>query len=347
MITAHVIQFLSRDCVDSSLHGERQWAEFPDNDFSLNIEIRVKGLKNPPAFSEPWPTNPSIGAHQFVDPYYKERWPTYLYMTAQLDDPNHETSIERGRYLLHALKQVCWSSFLSMPDLASQTDQRIANTGYRWFYMSPVCDMNRNPLPDPDGMYISTSPDSPIGPGFATLTDYQTTWTGGSFHELNLVWSQAISLQGATESTTDASKINEKALKFKRHLNSYDELRDAKNYSDKNDVKGVIRSSASAVDAALRYYCDDWGIDFPRGNMPYDEKIKSILDKANRPQYYDLNNVESVNLLHLYRARNSMHEGECYYKDKDTNEKVIPRIQEAKIFMESAERFVLWVDSLA
>ena len=352
MIKAHLVQFLSRDCIDDSFHGGRHYnkGELKDhrfNDFQITMEIQKGGLKHPPAFAEPWPKNPDAGAFQFVDPAYKERWPIYLYLTAQIEDNNHETSIDRGRNLLHALKLICWSSFQSMPDLAAQTDQCISHAGYRWMYMSPVCDFNSNPLSDPDGDYLHTSTGTPIGPGFATLNNYKTLWTDQSFNDLNLVWSQSISLERSTNAETDQQRINEKALKLKNKWNSYDELRQAKNYSENYDTKGVIRSSASAVDSALRFYCTEWGVSFPKSRDSFDNKIREILIKSKRPPYMDINGTESLNILHLYRARSSMHEGECYYTDSETNKKTILQIYEAREFMVSAEKFVLWLDSQA
>lgn len=352
MITGHLVQFLSRDCISDSFHGGRHYnkGDLKDhrfNDFQITMEIQKGGLKHPPAFSEPWPRNPDVGACQFVDPAYKERWPIYLLLTARIEDTSQETSIERGRNILHALRYICWSSFHSMPDLASQTDQCISHAGYRWMYMSPVCDFHGNPLSDPDGEYLHTSSGTPIGPGFATLNNYKTLWTDQYFHDLNLVWSQSISLEKCTDVKTDQQRINEKALRLKNKWNSYDELRQAKNYSESYDTKGVIRSSASAVDSALRFYCTEWGVPFPKSRDGFDDKIREILKKSARPPYMDLNVVESRNILHLYRARNSMHEGECFYKDSKTNKITILQIYEARELMNSAEKFILWLDSQA
>lgn len=167
-----------------------------------------------------------------------------------------------------------------------------------------------------------------------------------SYNELNLVWSQNISLSDSSDYSNEEKHIIEKALKFKRYMNSYDELQDAKRYADNKDIKGVIRSSASAVEAALKYHCEDWHISYPRAKIPFDEKIENILINAQKPPYYWKDHQECINLLHLYRARNSMHEGECYYIDKNSKEIVTPDISVAKLFMDSAKKFILWLDSL-
>lgn len=111
-------------------------------------------------------------------------------------------------------------------------------------------------------------------------------------------------------------------------------------------MKNTVRSSASAVEAALRFYCSEWSVSFPE-RKPFDEKIDEVLRSASRPEYSKVQPEEATNLLNLYRARNSMHEGDCCFEDQVTGSMVDVDRALARELFESARKFVLWIDSLA
>jgi hypothetical protein len=112
-------------------------------------------------------------------------------------------------------------------------------------------------------------------------------------------------------------------------------------------VKGCVRSAASAVDAALRFYCAEWAITFPTAPIPFDQKIERILQQAGRPSYLAVDPVGLRDLLHLYRARNAIHEGDCFYKDDQIGKDVYCEISHAQQFFAAARAFTYWIDSQA
>jgi hypothetical protein len=351
-ISAFVVQFVSRDFLTEDFFGSRDYSpgeivDFKDNDFTISTRYSKEGLSKHPGFAEPWPAGPSIGAVQYGGELKEKRWPSYILMKAKIQDPSHNESIDRGRTLLHVLRYLCWSSFHAIDDLVTESDQITSDAGYRWMFMSPVSDLYHTPFSDPDGEYLHTSKGTPVGPGFVTLETYSTRWCERSFSSFNLVWSQAISLAPSNNPDSDLLRIDQKAQRLRKKWNSYDELRLARKYSEKYDVKGIVRSSASAVDSAIRFYCGEWGISFPSGRMPFDYKIEEALRLANRPSYFASHNNERDYLLHLYRARNSMHEGECLYKESQSNRIVVVTIDIARNFLESAKEFLVWLESQA
>ena len=128
-------------------------------------------------------------------------------------------------------------------------------------------------------------------------------------------------------------------------MNSKNELNAAEKYLSDNDLKGTVRSSASAVDAAVRYYCYEWNVPFPRNRLPFNQKIDAVLSSAGRPTYSSIDNEASKSLLHLYRARNAMHVGDCYYKCEDSGNEVEVNKLISKEFYNTAKEFVVWLDS--
>ena len=107
-------------------------------------------------------------------------------------------------------------------------------------------------------------------------------------------------------------------------------------------------SAASAVDAALRYYCTEWAVIFPtQRNMAFDERIERILSDARRPSYRSIDVKGIVDLLYLYRSRNAMHEGDCFYRDDSTGTDVYCEMSHARRFFNVAQTFAYWLDSQA
>ena len=69
-----------------------------------------------------------------------------------------------------------------------------------------------------------------------------------------------------------------------------------------------------------------------------------------RPAFFDwrLGLPDSLELiLYAYRARNSSHEGDCYYKDRAGNTIQIKRVEQVEPLVDAVNRFVLWIDSIA
>src|SRR5437764_13496523 len=113
------------------------------------------------------------------------------------------------------------------------------------------------------------------------------------------------------------------------------------------DVKGCIRSAASAVDASLRFYCAEWNVRFPTAPSPFDQKIERIRQQAGRPSYRSVDAAGLRDLLHLYRARNAIHEGDCFYKDDQLGTDIYCDLSHASRFFTAAQAFAYWIDSQA
>ena len=113
-----------------------------------------------------------------------------------------------------------------------------------------------------------------------------------------------------------------------------------------NDIKGAIRSSSSAIEAALRFYCDEWNVKWPsKKGMQFNDRVDEILKISGRTPYTIIDPEASLDLLHLYRARSSMHEGDCYYKDTNTKTEIQVNINIANHLFNAAREFVIWIDS--
>lgn len=355
-VEVYGVQFLSRDCIRDELHGTYGSTPSEGGWFSLAVTVQ-KGTAIPdaahapvagqrgrrPLVAHPWPMHPSIGAVQFVDPYYDVRWPVHLLLsgTVQLHS-GVERSVDEWIACLDTIHSVLWGSFETMADLRPLLDQRTMHKAYRYTYFSTMLDFFGNPLPA-EGSYKEAYQGAPIGPGFVCLPVVHARTSDGTIHQIARVWSQALSMpDGATRSP------EARAQELQRHWNAYQELADAAKHAERGDAKATIRSAASAVDAAIRFYCVEWGFDFSRfGGLPFSQKIDAALETGGRPRYANIDPGESTRLLHLYRARNAMHEGDCYYKDDATGQMVDVDIAAARAFLAAARRFVLWIETLA
>ena len=76
------------------------------------------------------------------------------------------------------------------------------------------------------------------------------------------------------------------------------------------------------------------------------EKIEEILGAAGMPSYRSVAPDDAEKIGHLYRARNSMHEGDIYFVDSSGVRRQVNNIQ-AEEFIAAAERFAIWIDALA
>jgi len=339
-LAAYGVQFISRDCVPEELEGHYDDVPYEGAPFRLILRLQKGGMRVRPLVAHPWPRRPDFGARQHIDPYYDLRWPVYLHLHGNIrlirEDGLSEKELVR---CCGEIRNVLFGSFKTMSVLSALADPRLSYESYRWRYFTGSTDLTGNPFPNPKGKYVSNYISAPAGPGFVNIPSIGAV-SDLPYPSFVEVWSQGFSVPpGATEE--DAER---RAQEIKRHWNSYEELGDAERSST---VKNRVRSSASAVDAALRFYCSEWGISFPTGSVPFNEKIDRILQNANRPSYSTVVPDEATKLLHLYRARNSMHEGDCYFNDRTTGDRVIVDQTLAREFFYCAQKFVVWIDSLA
>jgi hypothetical protein len=302
-----------------------------------------------PNYAHLWETQegPSVGAVQWVDPYAEVRWPAYglASFSADVNPPTLETAAKCD--ILQRMRTLVSFDVFDFPELKGLTDQLLAHEGYRYGYWTPDLDFVRNPRPAP-GKYHNADPGEPLGPGHASLSAFGFADDSQlERHELALVWSQAFSFRNRTNAHADDAAIRKRAQEIKRHYNSKDELTRAEDDLRQHDVKGCVRSAAAAVDAALRYYCSEWCVKFPTASIPFDQKIERILQQAARPTYQLVDPIGLRDLLYLYRARNAIHEGDCYYKDDQLGKDVYCEVSHARRFFAAAQAFAYWIDSQA
>lgn len=301
-----------------------------------------------PNYAHPWEPQddrPAIGALQPIDPYAELRWPSYVLVSfdANVEGAVLDTAAQCD--ILQRMRTLVGFDILDLLELKALADQILAQDGYRYGYWTHGLDFVRNPVPAP-GEYHNADRGEPIGPGHTSLFGFSF---GGNteIYSLALVWSQAFSLPNRTNLQADEAAIRKRAQELRRHYNSRDELWRAEADLHQRDVKGCIRSAASAVDAALRFYCAEWSVLFPKAPIPFDQKIERILGQAGKPSYRAVDPAGLRDLLHLYRARNASHEGDCYYRDDHLGTDVYCNITHARKFLSAAQTFTYWIDSQA
>jgi len=301
-----------------------------------------------PNYAHPWEPQehrPSIGAVQWIDPYAELRWPSYALVSFNADVEGAVLDTAAQCDILQRMRTLVCFDIFDLLELKALTDQIMSQDGYRYGYWTPGLDFVRNPVPAP-GKYHNADREEPIGPGHTSLFGVGLG-ENTEMYSLALVWSQAFSLPNRTNAHADDAAIRKRGQELKRHYNSRDELTRAETDLRQGDVKGCVRSAASAVDAALRFYCAEWNVPFPTTPIPFDQKIERILHEAGRPSYRVVDAAGLRDLLHLYRARNATHEGDCYYKDDRLRADVYCDITHAHNFFTAAQTFTYWIDSQA
>jgi len=274
----------------------------------------------------------------------EERWPKCLQGLGTIEIPEDSQSIsaELIRNILAFLRSSAWKLKDRVAGVLAAPDQLASHLGYRREYLDrQIFDVDGNRRPNSSENYVPTDLGEYVGPGVAFLPNIDP------FNNRNqLVWSQIIPFPNRTTLTDDLPIIKRKATEIRKHYNSYNELADARRHLRQEDVKACVRSAASAVDAILRYYCSQWDVPFPKKKVAFDEKIEKILVSAGKLSYKSAAPKDLQKLLYLYRARNAMHEGDCYYKDKSGNVIEVKSVNQCSALVDAVERFVIWIDSI-
>lgn len=309
----------------------------------------AEGAKVRPNYAQPWETRegPSIGAVQWVDPYAEIRWPSWALASFNANVTPTELDTAAECDILERMRTLISFKIFELPELKVMADQLLSHDGYRYGYWTQCLDFFRNPIPA-QGKYANADKGEPVGPGHVSLFGIEVGKRGGKLHSLALVWSQAFSFPNRTNAQADDEKIRKRAKKIKLHYNAKDELARVQDDLNRRDVKGCIRSAAAAVEAAIKYCCAEWGVNFPRKEgLSFDEKIELILQMAGRPSYRDVDAPGLRELRHLYRSRNSIHEGDCYYHDDTLGDDVYCDMSHADRFYRTAQAITFWLDSQA
>jgi len=344
---ATVVQFLSSRAsaaLPSTLSGGLDDETVMD-DVRLSLRLSRDGLKRRPWFSMPWPLRPSLGAYEFVDPYGEIRWPTYLHGRATFSVQGYTPSPELFKDLAWVLRRVIFTSFRTMPSLNALPDETLTVPGYRFQYFNSMTDIDGNPRPSSLETYSLSELAEPVGPGYVVLSTGRFEWKGEACLGLNLVWSQAISLDPVTEKKRDMPRLRKRVENLRRHWNTHNELREARRHLEHKEVRAAVRAAAAGSEAAIRFYATEWGLSFGgTGRLNFIEKVDQVLHSAGRPDFSTTDPESARDLLHLYRARSSMHDGDCRYRCQTTGDEIVVRSNEARRLVEAGERFVAWLD---
>ncbi len=349
-LKGEVYQFLSRVNIPDLSLGI--WNTYPAQlpDIRINIHYQICDKPFEINFAHIIASRPSIGPDQYIDPYVdkymSKRWPKCIKgITTIKSSASDLQETNTLKNILLYLRKHLWTR-KDRPEYAEFIKQNIDQTattyGYRReYFKKQMFDMDGNRRPSNTKNFIATEIGEYVGPGVAYLPAVDP------FKNVNeLVWSWIIPFKNRKNIPDDLPKLKEKIIAIRKHFNSYDELSDARRYFESGDIKACIRFAASAVDAILRFYCNAWDIQFPAGRMQFDKRIETILADAKKPSYKTIDKENLEKLLYLYRARNSMHEGDCYYKNGSGNLIYITESSQAEDFIHAAEEFTLWIDAV-
>jgi len=344
-VTAY--QFLSRATIRNKRLGTRRSSpkQRPEIVFELVMKVIDKPFET--NFAQLPPANPSIGAHQYVDEeidvFMSRRWPKCLALEGTIILPEHTLNVQLNKKLLTFLRKLLWTPCEAELAEILGPDQCATGIGYRReFFDRQIFDIAGNRRPNSRETYVPTEVGEPIGPGVASLTDVDP------FNNINeFVWTQILPFPNRTKLADDISDIRRAVAALRKYYNGYNELKDAERHAANGEVKAAARSAASAADAVLNYYRELWKIAPPPKNLTFDEKIEHVLREANQPSYRSAAHDNLETLLNLYRARNSMHEGDCSFRDRNGNLKKISKISQLHPFIRAVQDFVVWMDARA
>lgn len=342
-----VYQFISRKNIENQSLGIINTSPRQRDDLKFSIEFEIIDKPFEVNFTQLSPSRPSIGAHQYIDPYIdvymKERWPKCIKGSAKLEiSKSDQADNEILKMVLLYMRVVCWHLKNHVPVLKEYIDQFSTQKAYRREYLGhQMYDICGNRRPSSAEKYYLTEIGEYIGPGVVSILNQR------SHNNINeYVWSQLIAIKNPTDIADDLPKIREQLSKMRTHHNTYNELSDARRLLSNGELKSAVRSAASSVDAILRYHCNLWEVSYPTMRIQFDEKIERILNDADKPSYKSVDANNSELLLFLYRARNSMHEGDCYYKNNSGDTININNKDQVLEFVNAVEDFTLWIDSL-
>ncbi|HTD05069.1 hypothetical protein [Undibacterium sp.] len=346
-------QFLSRANFGQTLQNLKKFpATQRGSTSSMELQCELTEKPFELNFASVVGVNPSIGAHQYVDQNLDismtHRWPQCLHFSieATLEIPDAEMTPDgpSQQFLMSTMlyiRDIILRAMKTHP-MFSSGDQFGQKIGYRRTYYchNQSFDISNSRRPNSTEHYHQTAIGEFIGPGLISLKQ------GAAFREF--VWSQFIPFANPTNEHDDKLRVKEIAQRMTQHHRVYKEFADARTDladSGTRGIKNAVRSAAAGVDAILRFYCDVHGTTFPTQRIPFKDKLEVVLAHTGRPSYKQILPAELDAIGNLYTARNSQHVADCTYENGSV--KITVDAPMAQSFIEAAERFSVWMDSLA
>lgn len=314
----------------------------PENPIKYEVQLELVKTPFDIAIAQPVGRGITAGAFEYfdeeLDEYLTERWPMQLIAKGWFDS-DHDWLYDN--MALRFARKLMWVDIEA--DMPIAPDQRQAILGYRReFYHRQRTDIMNRRRPSPENIFVPTEVNEPYGPGLVTLQNFINDVLPNE-----LVWSEIIKFPGRTVFEKDKDVLVKAINAQRRHFNSHSELRDCRRYLSNSDRKAAVRSAASAVDASLLQCIEVNSLKMPPAKTfkGLDTKITKALELACLPPFMQLAPEHARNIRYLYRARNKMHEGDCYYATDDGTTVQVVSIDQVRPLVESAQAFVLWMDT--
>jgi hypothetical protein len=339
-------QFVSRKTLELGSQGTMWFSPDQRPDIRYEGEISFERKSFELAFARLTPSRPSIGAYQYIDPdvdaFMERRWPFCLVLRGTVELPEDDLPNQLRRLLLAFPRKVVWEPPAGELRWALPDDQRSTQLGYRrqFFHQQPF-DIAGNRWPSPEASFVPTELGDAIGPGVVSLPDLNP------FADINeMVWSPILPFPRRTTVEEDKVQIDQELAELRLYYNSYEEFFHAERLLAAGEVQCAVWFAASAVDATVRHYLKAWGVPEPQKHLPFEEKVETILASARKPSFRALVPTGSQALGDLYRCRNSMHEGDCFYPGADGTRIEVTSARQVRPWLEVVDNFIGWIDSL-
>jgi hypothetical protein len=289
-----------------------------------------------------------IGAWQTLDPYLDRyadaRWPKCLFADVEITIPDSAQLEKLLPEMMLNIHDTLRQGVATHP-IFNAGDQLSKRIGYRRsYYAQQWFDISGIRRPHPSEYYHPTGVGELLGPGVISAPLGNRT--------MEMVWSQIIPFPNVTNITTDRPRLKAIIDDMRKHHNGYHEFRDAYHHlaerQEMMEIKAAVRAAASGIDAILRFYCGLHSVKFPnpKRGISFDDKIEQILQATGMPSYKTIAPLEMDCIRSLYRARNTMHEGDCYTTDA-SGARIPVDVAQARKFIEAAERLAIWLDARA
>lgn len=317
-----------------------------DIEYTLALSAEPKSFHW--TFAQLRPHRPCAGAHEYVDPhvdaFFAHRWPSSVVARGEISVPESEEllSAELRRNLMSFARRLLWEAPVSLTSTWLPDDQLTHVPGYRReFFHTQLFDIQGSRRPSDQQRFVPTELREPVGPGVVTI-DLMGDWDAVN----ELVWSPVLPFSGRSTLRTDWPELARAVNASPLQLNGVSEFADAQRYLGVGDIKGAVRSGASAAEATLKHYAARWQAGTPPKHLPFDDKVEHVLASAGKPSFRQAQPEASRQLLYLYRTRTSMHEGDCYFSDVHGQRQPVRQASQVTPMVDAVRTLLVWADSI-